>query len=97
MKKLLLTLAALIVIAAPSYAYVQSGNMPSKPAPISEDGGVGIEDVGVGALTPPGATPIEPLGEQPPTHPVPEPATMVLASMGLLALGAAGRKRGTRS
>lgn len=97
MKKLLLTLAALVVIAAPSYAYVQSGSLPSRPAPISEEGASGIEDVGVGALAPPGATPVEPFGEQPPTHPVPEPGTMVLASLGLLALGAAGRKRGTRS
>ena len=102
MKKMLLTLAALIVIAAPSFAYVQSGNLPSRPAPAgslpdADNGGIGMENVGVGALTPPGSTPIEPLGDQPPTRPVPEPATMVLASMGLLALGAAGRKRRSHS
>ncbi len=100
MKKMLLTLAALVVIAAPSFAYVQSGNLPSMPAgslPVADNGGIGMENVGIGALTPPGSTPIEPLGDQPPTRPVPEPATMVLASMGLLALGAAGRKRRSRS
>ena len=97
MKKLLLTLAALVVIAAPSYAYVQSGSLPSRVVarpgiPVASDGG--IEDIGVGALTPPDGTPVEPFGDQPPvTRPVPEPATMVLASMGLIALGAANRKR----
>jgi len=99
MKKLLLTLAALVVIAAPSYAYVQSGNLPKNTAqrgiPIAADGG--LQDVGIGALAPPDGSPVEPFGDQPPvTHPVPEPATMVLASMGLIALGAAGRKRRSR-
>jgi hypothetical protein len=96
MKKLLLTLAALTVIAAPSYAFVQSGSPSHVTHPgLPVDGNAGVQDVGVGALTPPGGTPIEPAGEVPPiTAAVPEPATMVLASMGLIALGAAGRKRG---
>lgn len=96
MKKLLLTVSLLALLAAPSLAYVQSGqllqNSPQRSP--ATDSRVKInrwlEAGPIGAATPPV---VEPLGE--PTRPIPEPGTMVLASLGLLALGVSrARRRG---
>ena len=98
--KLLLTMVALALVASPSLAYVQAGHLQGgvakvAPAPASayqtvakgaSGPGLGISDPGLGINEP-----ASPDGE--PTRPVPEPGMMALASMGLLALGVAGRRR----
>jgi hypothetical protein len=101
--KIVLTVLALALAASPCFAYVQAGHLehgsktnvvpfrhdgdgdPSANAPaIGGSGpGLGINEPSTG---PEGILP-------PPTKPVPEPGMMALASMGLLALGVAGRKR----
>ena len=103
MKKLmvtLLTLTALAAMAAPSFAYVSSsllstdsnGTTMNDQRQASSTGGT---DVGIGASSP-ASTDGDRGDDPPPTRPVPEPGTLALASMGLLALGVAGRKRQTR-
>src|SRR5689334_25391500 len=101
MKKLmvtLLTVTALAAMAAPSFAYVSSSLLSTDPSGTSisdqRQGGSGGADVGVGASDP-ASTDGDRGDDPPPTRPVPEPGTLALASMGLLALGVAGRKRQT--
>ena len=112
MKKLVLPVAALLLVALPAMAYVQPGSLnqkakvgatPTKSSRTTQnmDGGSGVggstnsrERVGSGATTtdPFADTPVQ---SDAPTKPVPEPGTMAMASMGLLAIGAALRhKRG---
>jgi hypothetical protein len=101
MRKFLLGLAMLVVLASPSFAYVQSGHLLQDPqssgkAPNSDvmaryrwrmgDGAPPAPNPGIGPLGDPGETV---------TRPIPEPGTMVLASLGLLALGVSrARRRG---
>ncbi len=98
MKKAVLVLAALMVLGAPAFAYVQQGSLGSttkikdgRPPKEQSDGSGGStyetihDDIPVS---------IEPAEET--VKPVPEPATMAMASMGLLAVGAALRKRRSR-
>ena len=114
MKKATMFVGALLLVAAPLYAYVQPASLmraslkgASKPANLSTTlsgtqttvsgvvstadavmtesitGGDGFVDVyQVVAIT-----------EDSPTRPVPEPGTMAMASMGLLALGFAVRRK----
>ena len=95
----LISLAAVTLMAGLAFAYVQPGHLPQTPsntAPavvgsgqdatplpdVMTDPLMGHHHRGGRGCTPPG-----------PTNPVPEPGTMMLASMGLIALGASLRRR----
>ena len=99
MKKLLLSLMLLALLAAPSFAYVQSGQLLQKD-PQSDQNSANARQKPHRWMDPsPGTNPtpepvFEPLTDGA-TRPIPEPGTMVLASLGLLALGVSrARHRG---
>ena len=95
----LLTLTALMLAAGTSFAYVQPGHLPQtttnavKPVIGSGQDVTPLPDI----VNDPnwgshrGRT-CPPPGDRP-TNPVPEPGTMMLASMGLIALGASLHRR----
>lgn len=103
MKKSVLTLALLLALAAPSFAYVQSGQLVGTQ---SDRSGASTDRndrsrhwMDSSPMPRPGGDAVpepsfDPLGE-PITRPIPEPGTMILASLGLLALGVSrARRRG---
>ena len=98
MRKAVLGLAAMMVLAAPVLAYVQPGSLSSKTT-TREGDRVAKEQSDNPGLSDPSTTEvpatIEPV-EGAPVKPVPEPGTMAMASMGLLAIGAALRHRRNR-
>lgn len=102
MKKAVLILGALMVLAAPAFSYVQPGSLGTTtkvkdgrgPAPKENGDGGGGELADDPAYREIPVT-VEPVGGEA-VKPVPEPATMAMASMGLLAVGAALRKRRSR-
>ena len=87
MKKLLLSLTLLALLAGSAAAVDIGSKRPggSGPRDVPSSGRMGGSVQGL-----PGSA--APDGEEP-VRPVPEPGTMALASMGLIALGAAARKR----
>lgn len=99
MKKLLLVLALLSVAAAPALAYVQPGHLQSQQQLKSKTSpGTDPGDNSGGYTYPrpvqqPAGDPGTGFTGDEPARPVPEPGTMALASMGLIALGVAARRR----
>ena len=97
MKKLLLTSSLLALLAAPSFAYVQGGQILQDDLKSrgTTDATVKVRrwmDAGSPTTNPTIEPVFDPLSEGV-TRPIPEPGTMVLASLGLLALGVSRRKR----
>src|SRR4030095_2620670 len=98
MKTIPLIAGALLILAAPLHAYVQTGNLvngPRSPGAIKQDGNLPLPITPGSRTVAPRVPAGEGLGETP-TQPVPEPGTMAMASMGLLALGAAIRRKRAR-
>ncbi|OGF22138.1 MAG: hypothetical protein A2V63_08280 [Candidatus Eisenbacteria bacterium RBG_19FT_COMBO_70_11] len=100
-KQFLLGILALVLIAAPARA-LQVGQAPAaSAAPSDADDNTAAADRTADAVVPIGTIPDRPPieGRSPAprpvsetARPVPEPGTLALASMGLLALGAAARR-----
>src|SRR5947207_1998925 len=91
MKKATMMVCLMMLAAMPLHAYVQPGSLASAariaPAPPSAPDPLSISKSGTTERAPIGA----PLDEQP-SRPIPEPGTVTMAAMGLLALGAAVRR-----
>lgn len=94
MKKLLLTVSLLALLAAPSFAYVQSGQvLPSTTSSQGVDTQARAKRWIDGPTDSPNIVPLVTPAVEGPARPIPEPGTMVLASLGLLALGVSRAKR----
>ena len=98
MSRSLVLLALLMLVATPVFAYVQPGSLRNNTnlsVTKLEDNHISVEQ--------PVSKPLgdavdayprrKPLADDEPTRPVPEPGTLALATMSLLAAGAAARKK----
>ena len=99
MRKAVIILGALMVLGAPVFAYVQPGSLAGTtkvkdggPAPKEHSDGSPGGDAAGGPIYTEIPVTVEPVTDET-VKPVPEPATMAMASLGLLAVGAALRKR----
>lgn len=97
MQRTLLMLLSLLLVASVASAYVQSGHLGQATSSVQVASGAPATTTDIPSVSSP--QPISGLvdhrrGRDPgrPANPVPEPGTMVLASMGLIALGAAVRR-----
>jgi hypothetical protein len=96
-------IAAVLLVAAPqaAHAYVSGGdphlwqNLEKKPVPRTPISGQPWDRApgGLPAIPWTGGPGVEPVRGDGPTAPIPEPGTLTLTSLGLLAIGAAMRKR----
>ncbi len=101
MKRILLVLLSLVLVASVASAYVQPGHVSqATPSDQVSEGNAGgpAQDIPSVTTSPApisGSLDHRRRGHDParPANPVPEPGTMVLASMGLIALGAAVRRQ----
>ena len=111
MKKAIMFVSALLLVAAPLYAYVQPASLmrtslknASQPATLSTSQSHTVAEVSTsqavmtesiaandGMLV--DVYRVVAISDETPTRPVPEPGTMAMASMGLLALGFAVRRK----
>jgi hypothetical protein len=97
MKRTLLILLSLVLAAGVASAYVQSGHLGQATTSVqaaSSNPGTTTDIPSVSSPQPISGVVDHRRGRDPgrPANPVPEPGTMVLASMGLIALGAAVRR-----
>jgi hypothetical protein len=98
MTRTLLIWLSLMLVASVASAYVQSGHLDQATTSdqVSDGSGGTAADVpSVSTPAPISGSVDRRRGHDParPANPVPEPGTMVLASMGLIALGAAVRRQ----
>ena len=88
---------ALFATALTAGAYLQSGHYHGDVPPIAAGSGGSSASGGDLGGTGSGGGGTQKVGGDDPSSPVPEPGTMALISMGLLALGMAGRGRRVNS